>query len=68
MLDTKGPEIITGDQEAKKITLEKDACIEITTNIEHSGDEKKIACDFEGLCDAVCVGTTIFLDGRTVTL
>ena len=56
MLDTKGPEILTGEMSSSKVSLCKDNIIELTTNMEHVGDDKKIAVDFEGLPDAVSPG------------
>jgi pyruvate kinase len=68
MLDTKGPEIMTGEISGAKAYLKKDETIEITTNMEHSGDNIRFACDFEGLPDAVTQGQTILIDGRNVIL
>jgi pyruvate kinase len=68
MLDTKGPEIVTGEIAGTKADLKKDETVEITTNMEHQGDNVKFACDFEGLPETVTQGQTILIDGRNVIL
>jgi pyruvate kinase len=68
MLDTKGPEIRTGFLANKdKITIQKDALIELTTDYEFLGDETKIACSYPELPQSVKVGGPILVaDGSLV--
>ncbi|KAL4116381.1 hypothetical protein PRIC2_011835 [Phytophthora ramorum] len=68
MLDTKGPEIRTGFLANKsKVTIEKDALIELTTDYEFLGDETKIACSYPQLPQSVQVGGSVLVaDGSLV--
>lgn len=68
MVDTKGPEITTGEIAGTKAELKKDETVMITIDMEHQGDNVKFACDFEGLPDTVTQGQTIMIDGRNVIL
>ncbi|RLN93209.1 hypothetical protein BBJ28_00023490 [Nothophytophthora sp. Chile5] len=68
MLDTKGPEIRTGFLANKdKVTIQKDALLELTTDYEFLGDETKIACSYPELPESVQVGGTVLVaDGSLV--
>ncbi|CAI5723437.1 unnamed protein product [Peronospora destructor] len=68
MLDTKGPEIRTGFLANKdKITIQKDAILELTTDYEFLGDETKIACSYPELPQSVAVGGSVLVaDGSLV--
>ncbi|KAG2527431.1 hypothetical protein JM18_003850 [Phytophthora kernoviae] len=68
MLDTKGPEIRTGFLANKdKVTIEKDAVLELTTDYEFLGDETKIACSYPELPQSVQVGGSVLVaDGSLV--
>jgi len=56
MLDTKGPEIRTGNLEEGKVTFVTGQTLEITTDYEFKGNKDKIACSYESLVSTVNVG------------
>ncbi|CEG43953.1 pyruvate kinase [Plasmopara halstedii] len=68
MLDTKGPEIRTGFLANKdKVTIQKNAILELTTDYNFLGDETKIACSYPELPQSVQVGGSILVaDGSLV--
>ncbi|TDH65971.1 hypothetical protein CCR75_001821 [Bremia lactucae] len=68
MLDTKGPEIRTGFLANKdKVTIKKDATLELTSDYDFLGNETKIACSYAELCQSVKVdGTILVADGSLV--
>jgi pyruvate kinase len=69
MLDTKGPEIRTGflSTADKKVTIKKDSIIELTTDYDFKGDEKKLAVSYKDLPTSVKVGSPILVaDGSLV--
>uniref|UniRef100_A0AAV1VFB0 Pyruvate kinase n=1 Tax=Peronospora matthiolae TaxID=2874970 RepID=A0AAV1VFB0_9STRA len=68
MLDTKGPEIRTGFLANKdKVTIQKDATVELTTDYEFLGNESKIACSYPELPQSVELGSSILVaDGALV--
>ncbi|RLN46744.1 hypothetical protein BBJ28_00023664 [Nothophytophthora sp. Chile5] len=68
MLDTKGPEIRTGFLANKdKVTIQKGALLELTTDYEFLGDETKLACSYPELPQSVKVGGPILVaDGSLV--
>jgi pyruvate kinase len=69
MLDTKGPEIRTGffANGVKKISLNKGDTIILTSDYEHKGDAKKLACSYSSLAKSVKPGQEILVaDGSLV--
>ena len=68
MLDTKGPEIKTGNTSGQKdIHLEAGQTLKIVTDFAIEGDNQKIACSFKNLPTTVSVGSTIFIDDGNLT-
>jgi pyruvate kinase len=68
MLDTKGPEIRTGNlKEGKNITLKIGQALEITTDYTIEGDNTKISCSYPALAQSVKVGQTIFIADGSLT-
>lgn len=57
LLDTKGPEIRTGFYKdgVKEIKLKAGQLLEITTDYDYKGDEKKISCSYKSLPTSVKV-------------
>jgi pyruvate kinase len=70
MLDTKGPEIRTGQLvDGKNIDLKIGQKLEITTDYTIKGDSSIISCSYPGLPTSVKVGGTIFIaDGSLVCI
>mmetsp|Transcript_6222 Transcript_6222/g.10847 ORF Transcript_6222/g.10847 Transcript_6222/m.10847 type:complete len:526 (+) Transcript_6222:242-1819(+) len=69
LLDTKGPEVRTGFlANGDHVMLQKGAHVEITTDYEFKGDEKKFACSYKGLCNSVKVGGTILAADGSLTM
>jgi pyruvate kinase len=70
MLDTKGPEIRTGQLvDGKNIDLKIGQKLEITTDYTIKGDNTIISCSYPGLPTSVKVGGTIFIaDGSLVCI
>lgn len=68
LMDTKGPEIRTGYLKDKKpIKVERHSIIEITTDYNYLGDNKKIACSYKDLPESVKQGDKILIaDGELV--
>jgi len=70
MLDTKGPEIRTGNlKDGKNIDLEMGQDLEITSEdySTFQGDNTKIACSYPGLAKSVKLGQTIFIADGSLT-
>jgi pyruvate kinase len=67
MLDTKGPEIRTGNLEEGKVTFTTGQTLEITTDYEFKGHKDKIACSYESLPTTVSVGSTIYIADGSLT-
>jgi len=68
MLDTKGPEILTGqNRDNKAIDLQKGQTLRIVTDINMDGDNQKINCSYKNLPNTVSVGSTIFIDDGGLT-
>ncbi|KAG0602260.1 hypothetical protein M758_10G002600 [Ceratodon purpureus] len=69
LLDTKGPEIRTGQlATGKPIKLVRNKEIWITTDYSHLGDENMIAMSYEKLAVDVEPGNTILCSDGTITL
>lgn len=69
MLDTKGPEIRTGNTEGgANINYAKDAIIKLTTDYTALGNPTQIACSYKSLPTTVKVGSTIFVADGSLTL
>jgi pyruvate kinase len=69
MLDTKGPEIRTGffANDVAKVSLMKGETLVLTSNYQHRGDARKIACSYPTLARAVRPGKVILVaDGSLV--
>ena len=67
MLDTKGPEIRTGYlEDHKPIELVKGQTLEICTDWNFLGNNKKIACSYKSLPKSVKVGNTILMADGTI--
>jgi pyruvate kinase len=68
MLDTKGPEIRTGNnKDGKNIKLVMGQSLDILTDYTMEGDSTKIACSYKSLPESVQVGGTIYIaDGSLV--
>lgn len=67
MLDTKGPEIRTGYLKKNPVTIKKGSIVELTTDYEFKGDEKKLAISYKSLPKSVKVGQNILIaDGSLV--
>ena len=69
VLDTKGPEILTGNlQNQKPVDIIQGQSLNIVTDQADIGDKDKIICNYPHLASAVNVGSTIFIqDGELVT-
>lgn len=68
MLDTKGPEITTGNtRDEKPIDLVAGQSLKIVTDFAIEGDNQKVACSFKNLPTTVSVGSTIFIDDGNLT-
>ena len=69
LLDTKGPEIRTGQlKEAKPVELKEGSIMEIVTDTAIEGDAHRIACTYKSLTQTVEIGSTIYIDGGAITL
>lgn len=68
MLDTKGPEIRTGMLEGgQKVNLKRGQKLEITTDYNFLGNDKKIACSYKGLPKSTSVGGTVLIADSSIT-
>jgi len=68
MLDTKGPEIRTGQLKDKNgLQLASGQSLKITTDYEHLGDNEMIACSYKDLMKTVKMGSTIFIADGSLT-
>jgi len=68
MLDTKGPEIRTGLlKDSKPIDLVAGQELEITTDYNLEGDNKRIACSYKSLPETVSVGSVIYIADGSLT-
>ncbi|MDO1605372.1 pyruvate kinase [Lactobacillus sp. YT155] len=68
MLDTKGAEIRTTDQEAGKFEAKKGSTLRISMDTSVKGNEDKIAVTYPGLFDDTHVGGTVLIDDGEVGL
>ena len=69
MLDTKGPEIRTGNTvDGKNVQYEKDAIVKVTSDYTVLGDPTTIACSYAALSKTVKVGSTMFVADGSLTL
>ena len=68
MLDTKGPEIRTGNnKDGKNVKLVMGQSLDILTDYTIEGDNTKISCSYKSLPESVQVGGTIYIaDGSLV--
>lgn len=67
MLDTKGPEIRTGFlKDHESVQLEKDQVLDITTDYDFVGTNKKIAVSYKSLPQSVKVGSAILIADGTI--
>jgi pyruvate kinase len=67
MLDTKGPEIRTGDLKEGKVTLKEGDAITLTTE-EIQGDANRVSISYKGLPDDLVPGNRILLDDGLIEL
>ena len=67
MLDTKGPEIRTGDLKEGKVTLETGKKIVLTSE-QIEGDADRVSVSYEGLPDDLSVGNKILIDDGLIEL
>lgn len=67
MLDTKGPEIRTGDLKDGKVELETGKQIVLTTE-QISGDASRVSVSYEGLADDLSVGNKVLIDDGLIEL
>ena len=68
LLDTKGPEIRTGNlKDGNKVTLETGSTFTLTTE-QTVGDGNKVSITYEGLVDDVDRGSTILIDDGLIGL
>ncbi len=67
MLDTKGPEIRTGDFKDGKVQLKTGDTVTVTTR-KVEGDETLIPITYEGIADDVKVGDRILIDDGLIEL
>ncbi|MEG0075887.1 MAG: pyruvate kinase [Eubacterium sp.] len=67
MLDTKGPEIRTGDLKDGKVVLETGEKITLTVK-PIIGDEKRISVSYEGLTEDLSVGNKVLIDDGLIEL
>lgn len=68
LLDTKGPEIRTGDFKSEKVQLKEGTSFTIYCNEMVLGDETKCSITYEGLSKDVKVGDSILIDDGLVGL
>jgi pyruvate kinase len=70
LLDTKGPEIRTGDLKAgvKTVTLKADTIFTLHTNETELGDEKHVAVLYRNITKVLSVGNTVLLDDGLIEL
>lgn len=62
MLETRGPELLTGSlKSGMAIEVKEGQVLEILTDATIEGDETKIACDYKSLSTTVQVGSAICL-------
>lgn len=62
MLDTKGPEVRSGDLKAP-ITLVAGDTVTFTTELGHRGEDNSVSVSYAAFTDDVAVGDTILVDG-----
>lgn len=67
MLDTKGPEIRTGDLKEGKVTLKTGKKIVLTSE-QIEGDADRVSVSYEGLPDDLSVGNKILIDDGLIEL
>lgn len=68
MLDTKGPEIRTGQlRDNKPVDLVSGQELNIVTDYSIEGDNRKIACSYKNLPQTVSIGSTIFIADGSIT-
>lgn len=67
LLDTKGPEIRTGDLKEKQIHLEEGQSFILTTE-EIQGDQEKVSITYPNLPNELEIGTTILIDDGLIEL
>lgn len=67
LLDTKGPEIRTGDLGVEEVELQVGASFTLTTQ-EIKGDERRVSVSYSGLPEEVEEGTVILLDDGLIAL
>ncbi|MEG0379794.1 MAG: pyruvate kinase, partial [Eubacterium sp.] len=67
MLDTKGPEIRTGDLKEGKVELETGKQIILTTE-QISGDANRVSVSYEGLAEDLSVGNKVLIDDGLIEL
>lgn len=67
MLDTKGPEIRTGDLKEGKVSLETGNSFILTTKT-IQGDDKRVSVSYEGLPDDLSAGNKILIDDGLIEL
>ena len=67
MLDTKGPEIRTGNFKVKEIYLKPDDIFTLTTR-DVEGDQSIVSVSYEGLPKDVKIGSEIYIDDGLVQL
>lgn len=67
MLDTKGPEIRTGDLAEGKVELVEGEAITLTTE-DIVGDAKRVSVSYKGLADDLEPGNTILIDDGLIEL
>eukprot|EP00930_Biecheleria_cincta_P033824 TRINITY_DN2341_c0_g1_i2.p1 TRINITY_DN2341_c0_g1~~TRINITY_DN2341_c0_g1_i2.p1 ORF type:complete len:543 (-),score=122.26 TRINITY_DN2341_c0_g1_i2:58-1686(-) len=69
MLDTKGPEVRTGDLvDGKKVQLKAGQDLKLVTDYSFKGDATCIACSYQKLPTSVKPGTQIFVADGTLVL
>src|SRR5690606_1778314 len=67
LLDTKGPEIRTGDLKNVQIRLEEGQPFILTTD-EIQGDHEKVSITYPDLPNELAIGTTILIDDGLIEL
>ena len=67
LLDTKGPEIRTGDFKNGEVHLVKGQFFTLTTE-ETEGTEEKVSISYPGLCEDVHIGTKILVDDGLIEM
>ncbi len=67
LLDTKGPEIRTGELKASEVELKQGNTIILTTDEIH-GDENRVSITYKGLPNDVRTGSTILVDDGLIGL